>query len=114
MVASPGDARALTTQTFRQRFNVALSRARDRMYLVRSVSEEGLRQHDLKAMVIRHFKNPCLNATKSVDDLSSLCESGLEREVYHRLVELDYRVHPQSERVAIESISSLRANATAA
>jgi very-short-patch-repair endonuclease len=95
MVASPGDARALTTETFKQRFNVALSRARDRMYLVRSVSEENLRQHDLKAMVIRHFKNPMPDATKAVDDLSSLCESGLERDVYGRLVEIGYRVQPQ-------------------
>ena len=37
MVSSPGDG-ALTSQIFQQRFNVALSRARDRMYLFRSVS----------------------------------------------------------------------------
>jgi very-short-patch-repair endonuclease len=46
-------------------------------------------------MVIRHFKNPLPDATKAVDDLSSLCESVLEREVYGRLIALGYRVVPQ-------------------
>jgi very-short-patch-repair endonuclease len=46
-------------------------------------------------MVIRHFKNPMPDATKAVDDLSSLCESVLEREVYGRLIALGYRVLPQ-------------------
>ena len=95
MVASPGDARAFTTETFKQRFNVAMSRARDRMYLVRSVNEGDLRQNDLKAMVIRHFKNPMPDTTKPVDDMSTLCESKLEKEVYKRLIALGYRVQPQ-------------------
>jgi superfamily I DNA and/or RNA helicase len=38
MVASPGQAAAQTRRLFEQRFNVALSRARDRMYLFRSVT----------------------------------------------------------------------------
>src|SRR5690606_34747044 len=42
MVASPGNAAAQTALLWQQRFNVALSRARDRMYLFRSVTERDL------------------------------------------------------------------------
>ena len=41
-----------------QRFNVAMSRARDRLYLVRSVAASMLSPRDLKAAVIEHFRNP--------------------------------------------------------
>jgi superfamily I DNA and/or RNA helicase len=38
LVACPKTARAQTARLMEQRFNVAMSRARDRMYLVRSVA----------------------------------------------------------------------------
>jgi len=38
-----------TAMQYAQRFNVALSRARDRMVLVRSVTEEDLNPNDLKS-----------------------------------------------------------------
>jgi very-short-patch-repair endonuclease/transcription elongation GreA/GreB family factor len=72
-----------------------MSRARDRIYLVRSVEEKDLRQNDLKAMVLRHFKNPMPDRTTPVDDLSALCDSELEKETYRRLIGLGYRVQPQ-------------------
>ncbi len=60
MVASPGDAQAQVTRLFEQRFNVALSRARDQMYLFRSVSAEDLSNtQDLKLRVINHFTIRC-------------------------------------------------------
>lgn len=95
MVECPQTKSAKTALLFQQRFNVALSRARDRMYLFRSVTEEMLRPDDLKAKVIRHFKSPMGTARRTVDDLRELCESGFEREVFDRLVALDYRVTPQ-------------------
>jgi hypothetical protein len=44
MVACPKTARSQTTRTIEQRFNVAMSRARDRVYLVRSVTSSMLAQ----------------------------------------------------------------------
>ena len=95
MVACPETKSAKTALLFQQRFNVALSRARDRMYLFRSVKEEMLNPEDLKAKVIRHFKTPMAMAIPEECNLIELCESGFEREVFSRLVKLGYRVTPQ-------------------
>jgi len=95
MVSSPGDG-ALTSQIFQQRFNVALSRARDRMYLFRSVSEETLKNlQDLRLKIIRHFKDPMPKTEQIVGELIDLCQSGFEREVFTRLAGLGYCVTPQ-------------------
>jgi transcription elongation GreA/GreB family factor/very-short-patch-repair endonuclease len=95
MVSSPGDG-ALTSQVFQQRFNVALSRARDRMYLFRSIAEGTLKNpQDLRLKVINHFKNPMPKTESLVSDLIDLCESGFERAVFVRLAGLGYCVTPQ-------------------
>ena len=95
MVESPGKQQsAKTALLWKQRFNVALSRARDRMYLIRSVDEHELRPDDLKAVAIRHFKSPMETAVPVVDDLMELCESGFERDVFRRLRDLGYRITP--------------------
>ncbi len=80
---------------FQQRFNVALSRARDRMYLVRSLDEAMLKPDDLKAKVIRHFKNPMEGAVEQVGEPIFLCESEFEREVFRKLTERGWRLRPQ-------------------
>jgi hypothetical protein len=63
MVACPTTARAQTARTMEQRFNVAMSRARDRLYLVRSVTASRLSRTDLKLAVIEHFRNPMETAS---------------------------------------------------
>ena len=55
MVADPDSKQSQTAAHFEQRFNVALSRARDQVVLVRSVREEELNPNDLKAKVIRTY-----------------------------------------------------------
>ena len=95
MVECPASQSAKTTLMFQQRFNVALSRARDRMVLVRSVSDERLRPDDLKAKVIRHFREPMKATAVGVEDLIELCDSGFERTVFRYLAERGYRVTPQ-------------------
>lgn len=95
MVECPATRTSKTTLTFQQRFNVALSRARDREYLYRSVSEDMLKPDDLKAKVLRHFKNPMEGRAKPAGDLMALCQSGFERDVLGRLLDLGYRVQPQ-------------------
>jgi very-short-patch-repair endonuclease len=95
MIADPKSKQAQTAAQFEQRFNVALSRARDRLVLVRSVREEELKPDDLKARVIRHFRDPMAGAATPTGDLEAMCESDFEREVLRRLLERGYRVTPQ-------------------
>ena len=95
MVASPGQAVAQVASIFQQRFNVALSRARDRMYLFRSVEEKDLKPEDLKAKVIAHFREPMRRVDRKAEDLIDLCESDFERKVFRYLIERGYRVTPQ-------------------
>ena len=95
MIADPLIKQAQTASHFEQRFNVALSRARDRVVLVRSVREEELKPNDLKARVIRHFRDPMAGATAPSGDLMAMCESGFERAIMSRLISRGYRVRPQ-------------------
>lgn len=95
MVECPRTQRAKTTLEFEQRYNVALSRARDRMYLFRSVEPEVLRPDDLKARAIRHFHSPMPGNAEAAAELRDLCQSGFETDVFDRLTQLGYRVMPQ-------------------
>jgi very-short-patch-repair endonuclease/transcription elongation GreA/GreB family factor len=95
MVADPASKQAQTALHFEQRFNVAMSRARDRLYLVRSVREEELKPDDLKAKVLRHFRDPMKGSKRPDGDMASLCDSDFERAVLRRLLERGYRVVPQ-------------------
>ncbi len=96
MVVSKGNASALSRDTFVQRFNVAASRARDRMYLVRSIAIDDLSQADtLRRGLIAHFYAPFANDEIRVENLRQQCESDFEREMYDLLTERGFRVIPQ-------------------
>jgi very-short-patch-repair endonuclease/transcription elongation GreA/GreB family factor len=95
MVADPDSKQAQTAAHFEQRFNVALSRARDRVVLVRSVREEELNPNDLKAKVLRHFREPMAGAKPLAGDLMAMCDSDFERDILARLLSQGYRVRPQ-------------------
>ncbi|RIQ18105.1 DUF559 domain-containing protein [Bordetella avium] len=96
MIVSPDDAHPQTQVGAEQRFNVAASRARDRMYLVRSVELDDLRPSDvLRARLIQHFQAPFLQNEQDLASHREKCESGFEREVYDLLTEKGYRVIPQ-------------------
>ena len=95
MVVGPGQGAVMSKREFEQRFNVALSRARDRMYLFRSITESDLsNESDLKLKVIRHFQNP-MPQSQQVDNPLDLCDSDFERDVYKRLTGMGYFVTPQ-------------------
>ena len=96
MVSAPNDVGApLSREMFAQRFNVAASRARDRMYLVRSVGLEHLSDSDrLRRGLIMHFARPFLEEEARLDDPRTLCASPFERELYDWLVGRGYRVTP--------------------
>jgi very-short-patch-repair endonuclease len=95
MVECPATRSTKTALLFEQRFNVALSRARDRMYLFHSVTEDMLKPEDLKARVLRHFKSPMPALNSEAKTLLDLCDSDFERDVLKRLLDLGYRVNPQ-------------------
>ena len=97
MVVAPNDVGApLSRDTFAQRFNVAASRARDQMVLVRSVEPDQLAEGDrLRRSLIEHFSQPFGEAPARVTDPRETCESDLEREIYDWLIANGYRAMPQ-------------------
>ena len=97
MVCAPNDIGApLAREMFAQRFNVAASRARDRMVLVRSVDMEQLSESDrLRRGLIAHFARPFADEPVRVTDLRMLCESRIERELFDWLNGEGYHVTPQ-------------------
>lgn len=95
MVVDPHDCRALSGLRYEQRFNVAASRARDRMYLVRSVDASHLSPQDLRLGLLQHFRRPMVADSEQAEQLVDRCESGFEREVFKALVERGYKVQPQ-------------------
>ena len=99
MVATPGNVTSQSTSDAQQRFNVAMSRAKDRLYLVRSVTLDDLKPTDIKSDILKHFHDPMpdgrvVSGTESAD-LMDRCDSGFEREVLARLLAANYRVRPQ-------------------
>ncbi len=97
MVSAPNEnCVPLSRETFAQRFNVAASRARDRMYLVRSVETRHLSPVDkLRRSLIQHFETPYQQDETRVDDQRKLCESDFEREIYDELAKRGYWLTPQ-------------------
>ena len=85
-----------TDRASAQRFNVAASRARDRMYLFRSFRREDINNpKDLRAALLDHFRNPLAQGQQKVESLRNLCESEFEERVYDSLVNRGFRVTPQ-------------------
>lgn len=95
MVLVPGNHTAATVAGQQQRFNVALSRARDRMYLFRSVENNAFAEDTLSGKVLRHFRQPFNQDARRVELLRDLCESGFEREMFDEIANRGYRVQPQ-------------------
>ena len=95
MVSAPGDRAVANRADMHQRFNVALSRARDRMYLFRSLSGTEVSADTLTGKVIGHFKQPFQQDVRRVQALRERCESGFELEMFDELVKRGFRVEPQ-------------------
>ncbi len=95
MVVDNKSCKALSGNIFDQRFNVAASRARDRMYLVHSVKASDLSEKDLRLTLLRHFNKPLESDKEDAEVMIDQCESNFEREVFSILVSRGYRVIPQ-------------------
>ena len=82
-------------QMFKQRFNVAASRARDQMWVVHSLDPQtDLQPGDLRRRLIEHAQAPEL-LMRPLDGKGKDVPSGLERDVMKRLVQSGYHVIPQ-------------------
>jgi very-short-patch-repair endonuclease len=93
------DERTATKQSsklYEQRYNVALSRARDRMVLVRSVMSSMLKEGDVKLEVLRHFEDPAAGGRIGQSrNVLEVCESKFEIEVGRRLLDEGFRIRAQ-------------------
>ncbi len=96
MVVTKDNHKADSRESSAQRFNVAASRARDRMYLIRSIDLSDLSHSDiLRRRLIEHFTSPFAQDEVAVKNLRDLCESSFELEIYDLLTERGYRIVPQ-------------------
>ncbi len=95
LVVDQANSHAVSGNIYEQRFNVAASRARDRMYLVRSVSPSNLSDKDLRLTLLAHFDNPMVTDKEETGTLVDLCESSFERQVFSELSTRGYHVVPQ-------------------
>jgi very-short-patch-repair endonuclease len=93
MVSDTETVRALSGEMYEQRFNVAVSRAKDRVYLYRSFRREDLREKDLRSRLLDHFAAPLHRDPEKKG--RERCESDFERAVFDRLNDAGYRVIPQ-------------------
>ncbi len=80
---------------FKQRYNVAASRARDQMWVVYSLDPRlDLKPGDLRRELIEHAEDPSVKL-RALQQAERRAESELERQVLRHLVQLNYRVRPQ-------------------
>ena len=80
---------------FKQRFNVAASRARDQMWVVHSLDPRShLKPGDLRRRLIEYAEDP-YRALAANENTENAPGSALEQEVAARLTGLGYRVVPQ-------------------
>jgi len=93
MVSDGDSVRALSGEMYEQRFNVAVSRARDRLYLFRSFKREDIKENDLRSKLVSHFANPLKRDVEKKG--RDRCESPFEIEVYDKLNAAGYRILPQ-------------------
>lgn len=91
-----GALRLRDQQLFKQRFNVAASRARDQMWIVHSLDpEQDLKPGDLRRQLIEHAYDPSHLMRALEDTEGKRIQSPLEREVMKHLERQGYQVTPQ-------------------
>ena len=80
---------------FKQRFNVAASRARDQMWVVYSLDpKRHLKAGDLRRRLIEHAEDP-YSLLRSIEKSQQKAESEFEKAVLRKLIQAGYRVVPQ-------------------
>jgi very-short-patch-repair endonuclease len=80
---------------FKQRYNVAASRARDQMWVVHSLDPRlHLKPGDLRRELVEHAEDPSVKV-RALQQAERRVESEFERQVLRHLMQLNYRVRPQ-------------------
>ncbi|WP_160033773.1 AAA domain-containing protein [Paenibacillus sp. An7] len=95
MVAAKGERRitALTTESARQRFNVAASRAKDQLWLMHSITINDISNREcLRYQLLSYVANPIQEENESN---RMLCESEFEKSVFDAITARGYKVIPQ-------------------
>jgi very-short-patch-repair endonuclease len=81
-------------ELFKQRFNVAASRARDQMWIVHSLSPNNdLKADDLRRQLIEHAEDPA-RLMRALEEKEKRTQSNFEREVMKRIAAARYQVTP--------------------
>lgn len=94
-VPTAGPLAMRQTELFKQRYNVAASRAKDQLWLVHSLDPgRDLQPGDLRRALIDHVRDPGARA-RQIQERAAQAESPFERAVIERLVGLGFRVEPQ-------------------
>lgn len=97
MVAAPGDTRmnAQTAETYVQRYNVSVSRARDQLWLFHSVQPHDLKAECLRRRLIEYVYSPARMPVPA-DAIDSMeFDSRFERAVAERILARGYRLRTQ-------------------
>ncbi len=97
MVDSPGlgPLSLRRDDRFRQRFNVAASRAKNQMWVIHSLNPAvDLKPDDLRLRLIRHAENP-RDLMQRIEAAEARTESPFEAQVIRSLIAKGYRVTPQ-------------------
>lgn len=94
MVAAPGETRigALTADSARQRFNVAVSRAQDQLWLFHTATIDVLSNLCMRYRLLKYMMEP--KRESSIED-SQLFDSEFERAVYQRISDRGFHVRTQ-------------------
>jgi very-short-patch-repair endonuclease len=80
---------------YKKRYNVAVSRARNQLWLVHSLDPDAhLKAGDLRRRLIEHARDPRAQM-RAIEEQGRRTESVLEKLVHGRLHTAGYRVHPQ-------------------
>jgi hypothetical protein len=89
-----GPLRLRAEPMFKQRYNVATSRARDQMWVVHSLTISQLKPKDLRRHLLHHAEDP--GAMDRIDPRSALSDdAGLRQEVQAHLEAKGFRVRPR-------------------
>ena len=95
MVAAPGNTaiRALTTEKDKRRFNVAVSRAKDQLWLFHTPTVHDLKnKDDLRYKLLSYCENP---AKEILISDRTRCENELEASIFDQITAQGYKVIPQ-------------------
>lgn len=94
MVAAPGERRigVLSNEAARQRFNVAVSRAEDQLWLFHTVDLDSLSTMCMRHNLLRYMLEP---KRESTPEQTQQFDSEFERKVYQRITDKGFHVRSQ-------------------